>query len=79
MVLPTNTCLRCGHTWVKRIEKPKFCPKCRSPYWDTPRIRKRRKETIKQGVETEIKKEKTIEEKEMPDKQVVIKTFKDIV
>ena len=78
MVLPTNTCLRCGHTWVKRIEKPKFCPRCRSPYWDTPRIRKRRKKTKEQGVKTE-KKEKTIEEKEMPSKQVVVKTFKDIV
>jgi predicted Zn-ribbon and HTH transcriptional regulator len=32
------TCLRCGAEWWPRTpEKPKTCPKCRSPYWDTPR------------------------------------------
>jgi predicted Zn-ribbon and HTH transcriptional regulator len=31
-------CERCGHTWVpKENIKPKVCPKCKSPYWDTPR------------------------------------------
>lgn len=31
-------CERCGHTWVPREkDKPKVCPKCKSPYWDTPR------------------------------------------
>jgi predicted Zn-ribbon and HTH transcriptional regulator len=31
-------CERCGHTWVPVSEaKPKVCPKCKSPYWDTPR------------------------------------------
>ncbi len=39
-------CCRCGHTWVptsftsrgegRRI-RPLICPKCKSPYWDTPR------------------------------------------
>jgi hypothetical protein len=31
-------CLRCGHTWVKRIStQPKRCPspKCKSRYWAT--------------------------------------------
>ena len=29
-------CLRCGHEWLKRMEgRPKRCPKCISPYWDT--------------------------------------------
>jgi predicted Zn-ribbon and HTH transcriptional regulator len=31
-------CLRCGHTWVPRKkEKPRVCPKCKSPYWDKPK------------------------------------------
>jgi len=33
-------CERCNHTWVPRTMKlPKTCPKCRSPYWNTPRVR----------------------------------------
>ncbi|MEM0134973.1 MAG: hypothetical protein QXU18_07075 [Thermoplasmatales archaeon] len=31
-------CERCGHEWIKRGDKePKVCPKCKSPYWNTPR------------------------------------------
>jgi len=31
-------CFRCEHTWLPREdEHPKVCPKCKSPYWDTPR------------------------------------------
>ena len=31
-------CLRCNHEWVPREEEqPKVCPKCKSPYWNTPR------------------------------------------
>jgi formate-dependent nitrite reductase cytochrome c552 subunit len=31
-------CLRCGAEWVPRSKgSPKVCPKCHSPYWDTPR------------------------------------------
>jgi predicted nucleic acid-binding Zn-ribbon protein len=32
-------CTRCGHIWVpKNTEvKPKTCPNCRSPYFDTER------------------------------------------
>jgi len=32
-------CDRCNHLWCARSKKikPKTCPKCRSPYWDTPR------------------------------------------
>ena len=31
---------RCGHKWLPKEEtkdKPKVCPKCKSPYWDMPR------------------------------------------
>ena len=33
-------CLRCGHEWLPRADKPpKVCPnpKCKSPYWYKPR------------------------------------------
>lgn len=33
-------CLRCDHKWVPREnnnEKPTVCPKCKNPYWDTPK------------------------------------------
>ena len=32
-------CDRCSHVWCPRNKDdiPKTCPKCRSPYWDTPR------------------------------------------
>ena len=34
-------CERCKHVWVPREykakEKPRVCPRCKSPYWDIPR------------------------------------------
>lgn len=32
-------CERCRHEWIPRNweDTPKVCPKCKSPYWDTPR------------------------------------------
>jgi predicted Zn-ribbon and HTH transcriptional regulator len=31
-------CERCQHEWFPRGPvKPKVCPKCKSPYWDTPK------------------------------------------
>lgn len=33
-------CERCNHSWFPRMNaKPKFCPKCKSPYWNKKRIR----------------------------------------
>lgn len=32
-------CERCGHEWIPRgaaDEEPRVCPKCRSPWWNTP-------------------------------------------
>ena len=30
-------CLRCGHEWPSKQERPLICPRCKSPYWDRPR------------------------------------------
>lgn len=35
----TAKCGRCEHEWLRRTGRPKQCPKCRSPYWDQPRVR----------------------------------------
>jgi hypothetical protein len=29
-----NKCLRCGHDWVSRVEKPDACPRCKSYAWN---------------------------------------------
>jgi predicted Zn-ribbon and HTH transcriptional regulator len=32
-------CERCGHEWIPRGKlEPKICPKCKTPYWDRPRL-----------------------------------------
>ena len=37
--LPILRCLRCGHSWIPRkVDMPRTCPKCRSAYWDKPRL-----------------------------------------
>lgn len=37
--LPVLKCLRCDHKWSpRRPEKPRICPKCKSPYWDKARL-----------------------------------------
>lgn len=31
-------CERCGHCWRTKTDKlPKFCPKCKTIYWNRPR------------------------------------------
>ena len=33
-------CYRCDHKWVPRgSNAPEICPKCKSPYWKTPKTR----------------------------------------
>jgi len=32
-------CNRCKHKWATKIN-PKYCPKCKSPYWNKKRVRK---------------------------------------
>ena len=38
-----TTCLRCGHEWWRRCEKPKQCTRCKSPAYDKPYTRKPKK------------------------------------
>jgi primosomal protein N' len=30
-----ETCLKCGHKWIRRTFKPKRCPSCDSTVWAT--------------------------------------------
>jgi len=34
-------CSRCSHTWVSKAAtvRPVTCPRCKSPYWNKPRLR----------------------------------------
>lgn len=49
--LPKLRCIRCGHTWPPRTEKlPRVCPKCKSPYWDRPRVLKKAVEKVNPSV-----------------------------
>ena len=47
------SCDRCKHTWVPRRDgpEPRVCPRCKSPYWNTPRkkvlVKKARKKAAK--------------------------------
>lgn len=35
------TCQRCGHRWQPRdVNRVRVCPKCKTPYWDTPKKEK---------------------------------------
>ena len=35
---------RCGHEWIARErERPRVCPKCKSPNWDRPKLYERKK------------------------------------
>lgn len=38
---------RCGHEWLPRgkDEKPRVCPKCKTPNWDKPKLFERRRST----------------------------------
>ena len=40
-----HNCNRCNHKWIGKLAEPKTCanPKCRTPYWNKPRIRKQNK------------------------------------
>lgn len=37
-------CLRCGHVWKPKKTDVRTCPGCRSPYWDRPRLKRKKKD-----------------------------------
>lgn len=42
-VVELFVCGRCDYKWLPRgANPPKACPKCHSPYWDSPRKNKPR-------------------------------------
>ena len=42
------TCVRCGHQWTTRKERPKKCPECVTPWWFPPRWRWHQSQTQSQ-------------------------------
>jgi predicted Zn-ribbon and HTH transcriptional regulator len=42
---------RCGHEWLPREknDKPRVCPKCKSPNWDRPKRFVRKQSSKKRG------------------------------
>lgn len=56
-------CCRCGHRWPSRGD-PAICPKCKSPYYRTPRLSKKARLEIqtragRKGRREQLKKPKT--------------------
>jgi predicted nucleic acid-binding Zn-ribbon protein len=47
ILIKGHRCYRCGHEWRPNSleELPKVCPKCKSPYWTTPRKNRPKKRT----------------------------------
>jgi predicted nucleotidyltransferase len=37
--IPELHCYRCGNTWTPRGRVVRICPRCKSPYWEEPKIR----------------------------------------
>ena len=35
-----HKCNRCNYEWKGKLENPKTCPKCNSPYWNKPRTKR---------------------------------------
>jgi len=47
-------CERCGHIWLPTSqEEPRVCPRCKSPYWNKPRVRARPGEKAEATPKTE--------------------------
>lgn len=46
---------RCGHEWLPHKEtrdneeKPRVCPKCKSPNWDRPKVFNRKPKATRNG------------------------------
>lgn len=52
-------CERCKHIWAPRTktdEDPVICPKCKSPYWNRPKVTQERRRAIIKHFSTEVDK-----------------------
>jgi len=47
ITFPIQECKRCGNEWVSRVKIPVQCPRCKSAFWNKPRIREINKEKKK--------------------------------
>jgi uncharacterized OB-fold protein len=36
IILPEVKCVKCGHKWTPRKSDVRLCAKCKTPYWDKP-------------------------------------------
>jgi len=53
IILKGYLCERCNHKWPPRNfsnQKPFVCPKCKSPYWNTPKKNSSDKKTKSYGL-----------------------------
>jgi len=37
-----KTCKRCKHEWTEKMKNPTVCPKCKSPYWNKDKNKKKK-------------------------------------
>jgi len=53
MVLLQGCRCRCGHEWLPRVpgEKPRVCPKCKSPNWDREKLFEREARSERDAVQ----------------------------
>jgi uncharacterized OB-fold protein len=48
--IPEFRCRRCGHKWFpNRRVMPRVCPRCKSPYWNIPKKRKKQPTATKKA------------------------------
>lgn len=50
-------CIRCGGHWNAKIESPRYCPLCKSPYWNVPIRDQAKSESAKNQTRTSRRKE----------------------
>lgn len=46
-------CIRCGYEWAPNNfnKLPKYCPLCKSPYWNKPRVRGVRRDEVEEDTD----------------------------
>ncbi len=73
-------CNRCGFEWVPRFDRdPKLCRKCRSAYWNKPRVRRLKSQQDK-DLTKKVRKQKTSIKKiarELNPKRQAIRAFSE--